>query len=93
MDYKAVRLESVNWVYPTQYRDKWRSLVNMVMQLRVTKCTGGGRGHDYLFKRTLLYGISRAVSQLASQSVSQSVSQPISQLASHSVRQPVSLLV
>jgi hypothetical protein len=39
-DYKDIRLESVNWVYRTQDRDKWRAAaVNTVMELRVPQST------------------------------------------------------
>jgi hypothetical protein len=34
-DYKEIRLEGVNWVYPTHDRDKWRTPVITVMKLWV----------------------------------------------------------
>jgi hypothetical protein len=34
MDFRKMRREDV-WVHPTQNRDQWRILVNMIMKLQV----------------------------------------------------------
>ena len=69
-DCKDIRLESVNWVYPTQDKDRWRA--NRVMKLRVPQITENflARWGTIDFSKELLYGISRSVSQSVSQSVS-----------------------
>jgi hypothetical protein len=35
MDLWEIGLEGVEWIHPAQYRDRWRALVNTVMNLRV----------------------------------------------------------
>jgi hypothetical protein len=35
LDLREIRWEVVDWIHVTQDRDKWRALVNMVMNLRV----------------------------------------------------------
>jgi hypothetical protein len=35
MDSREIGFEGVNWIHLTQYRDKWRELVNTVMNLLV----------------------------------------------------------
>jgi hypothetical protein len=35
MDLTEIRWESVDWIYVTQGRDWWRTLVNTVMIIRV----------------------------------------------------------
>jgi len=36
MDLREMGSEVVNWIHLTQDRDQWRTLVNTVMNLRVT---------------------------------------------------------
>jgi hypothetical protein len=35
MDLPEVGLRGMDWIYMAQYRDRWRALVNAVMNLRV----------------------------------------------------------
>jgi hypothetical protein len=35
MDLRAIGLDGMDWIEPAQDRDKWRALVNTVMNLRV----------------------------------------------------------
>jgi hypothetical protein len=50
MDLREREWDGMDWVDLTQYRDQWRALVNMVMNLRVplnagkylSSCTIGG---------------------------------------------------
>jgi hypothetical protein len=35
MDLREIGLDCVGWIDLAQYRDRWRALVNMVMNLRV----------------------------------------------------------
>jgi hypothetical protein len=35
MDLREIGLESVDWIQLAQDRDRWRALVNMVMNLRI----------------------------------------------------------
>jgi hypothetical protein len=59
-DLREIALERVNWIHPLQDRDRWRALVNTVMNLRVHKM----RGISWLAerpvsfsRRALLYGV------------------------------------
>jgi hypothetical protein len=40
MELKELQLEGVDWMHLAQDKDKWRTLVNMKMNLRVTKKVG-----------------------------------------------------
>jgi hypothetical protein len=35
MDLREIGWDGINWIHLTQDRDKWRALVNKVMNLRV----------------------------------------------------------
>jgi hypothetical protein len=40
MDRKAMRYEGVDWIYVVRSRDKWRTVVNAVMNIRVQLNSG-----------------------------------------------------
>jgi hypothetical protein len=60
MYFSEIDFAGVNWIHLAQDRDRWRALVNTVMNLRVprsevnflTCCVSAG------FSRTLLHGVN-----------------------------------
>jgi hypothetical protein len=36
MDLREIGRDGMDWIYLAQYRDRWRALVNMIMNLRVS---------------------------------------------------------
>ena len=62
MDLQEVRFGGLVWIGLSEYRDRWRTLVNAVMNLRIPKNSGNfltSREPVSCSRRTLLHGVSK----------------------------------
>ena len=65
MDLQEVGFGGVDWIMPTQDRNRWRELVNEVMNFRVLENVGNILTNLKLVsfsRRNLLHGVSKKVS-------------------------------
>ena len=57
-DFQKLGYVGTDWIELAQHRDRWRALVNAVMNLRVPQNAGNFRKPVNFSRRTLLHGVS-----------------------------------